>query len=402
MATYKKRGDGYTIRWRELLVLRNDDGSETRKWKNRRYTVSDEATAKRLVPKIESAVEEYRGWTPEAEKATVTMERLCLDYVRAAVDAGAPVATRRFRSSMIEAFLRFVGKEAPATSLSLSLLDEYAASLPSEGRKAHTRHRKLLEVERMWAWAFDRPELYPGVPMHRKLTGRHADNIKPPPPVVAVAEPTWEDLDAVIAQLTRRRWHRQLALVLRHTGLRVSQALGLDWRDVDLDRRVMLLRAGTAGAKRGRPRALPIHPALAAEMAGWGVREGLVFQRPDGRCWRGDAPLEPFRRAWRLAGVDPRKWDAPKRTDALPGDRAHAKPTHAFRGAVAAELRRMGVQEQYVLYLTGHAQGGTIAAYVPEGTPEDSPFWPHLVAAVKKIPEVATPAHVIPLEASRR
>jgi integrase len=400
MATYKRRGDSYTIRWRELVIIANEDGTTTRRWRNRRYTVSSETTAKRLLPKIEAAVEESGCWKPESERATVTMERLCLDYVRAAVDAGAPLATQRFRSSMINGFLGFVGDQEPASSLSLSLLDDYAASLPSEGRKAHTRHRKLLEVERMWAWAHARPELFPGVPTPRKLTGRHADNIKAPPPVFAWISPTWEDIDAMIGKLLKP-WHRRLALLLRFTGLRVSQALRLDWRDVDLDRRVMLLRAGTAGAKRGKTRALPIHKALAAEMAGWGVREGLVFQRPDGRPWRGDAPVEPFRRAWRLAEVDARKWGLDGSGMDLPGQRAHARPTHAFRATFTNELRRACVQEHLVLYLTGHSRGGTIAAYAPEGTPEESARWSQLVEAVGKIPAVTATSQVIPLEAAR-
>ncbi len=399
MATYRKRGKSWLIRWRELEVIQEEDGSQTRVWRGRGYTVPTESAAKKLVPVIEETVKLHGRWTPEQERATVTMGTIGQAYVAAAVDAGAPLATQRFRSTMISAWYKFVGEEEPATSLSLTLLGNYAASLPSEGRKAHTRHRKLAEVERMWTWAHERPEQFPGVPLPRKLTGKDADRIKPPPPVVAVAAPEWGDVDAMIAQLTRRRWHRQLATFLRFTGLRVSQALGLDWQDVHLDREqpYMLVRAGTAGAKRGRARALPIHSALAAEMAGWGVREGLVFRRPDGRPWRGDAPVEPFRRAWKLSQVATRKWGASDRANGLPGDRAHARPTHAFRACVVAGLRREGVQEQYVLYLTGHAQGGTIAAYVPEGSPEDSPYWTHLVAAIKKIPAMSDSSQVLRL-----
>ena len=41
-------------------------------------------------------------------------------------------------------------------------------------------------------------------------------------------------------------------------GLRRSELLGLDWDDVDLERRMLRVRR----AKGGRQRVVPIHPAL--------------------------------------------------------------------------------------------------------------------------------------------
>ena len=112
----------------------------------------------------------------------------------------------------------------------------------------------------MWAWAFDRPERFPGVPPPRRYTGRpsDADKLSAPPPVVAVAAPTWEDVDKMISKL-KIPWHRQAALVMRFTGLRTSQVCGLTWEDIDLEREILRVRSRVRGASPWRRphRALP-------------------------------------------------------------------------------------------------------------------------------------------------
>jgi len=397
MAFIKRRGDRYIVRWTEYRNIAKEDGTTQRRRITRGETVADEKTAGKLKRQVEEALALTGTWQAAAHAPTVTIKTIGLGYVRAAVDAGAPLGTQRFRSSMVNAFFKFVGENEPATSLSLSLLDAYAASLPAEGRKATTRHRKLLEVELLWAWAFDRPELFPGVPRPRKLTGKGADRISAPNPVVALAAPTWASLDAMIAQLDSRTWYWRLALILRYTGLRVSQACTLRWNDVHLDRGYTVVRAGQVGAKKGRTRALPLHEALVAEMAGWGPRVGFVLARPNGRPRRGDDALVAFRRAWTQAKVNSQEWNGTENSTGEAGDRAHGRPTHAFHAGFINEMRVLRVPEHIALYLTGHSQGHTLAAYIPEGNPESSGYWSQLVEAIGKIPRIGATGQVINL-----
>jgi integrase len=56
----------------------------------------------------------------------------------------------------------------------------------------------------------------------------------------------------------RRERDRLLLALFAYAGLRRSELLGLDWDDVDLERRLLRIRK----AKGGRQRAVPIHPAL--------------------------------------------------------------------------------------------------------------------------------------------
>lgn len=401
MALIRRRGDGWYVQWKELVVLQDADGATRREWKTRARTVPTHEAAKTLAREIETAHALGRAWKDTREEAKATLRSVVLAYMRAAVDAGAPIATQRFRSSMLGSFLDFIrardeedaGVDTPVTELTLALLERYARWLPGEGRQAQTRYRKVMEVERMWAWGYDRPERFPGMPVPRRYTGGSSDSDKlsAPPPVVAVAAPTWADVDAMMAQLTLE-WHRRIALVMRFTGLRASQACGLEWRDFDLDRKVLFVRARVRGAKRSRARVLPLHPELVADMAGWGAREGLLFPRrykdqqtgqPRSGPYRGDALVEPFRRAWTLAKVPKDRWDVP---DDEEGERSKGSPTHAIRRCIRTQLIRAGVEEAIVLYLVGQTQGITAAAYVPETSPEQSPYWPRLVEAVGLIP----------------
>jgi len=403
VATYRKRSGSYQVLWKELVVLRRENGEEHRRWKQRSRTVPTEAIAKQILAQVEAAAAYGERWEDRREQAVVTIRAVGLAFVRAAVDAAVPITTQRFRSSMIGAFLNYlgardehgVGAEIPVSTLTLTLLENYAKALPSDGRKSQTRYRKVMEAERMWAWAFDRPERFPGVPPPRRYTGglASADKLSPPPPVVAVASPTWADVDSMIAQLGVE-WHRRAAMLMRFTGLRSSQACGLQWHDLDLERSLLRVRSRVRGAKRSRARVVPLNSWLVAEMTGWGAREGLLFPRryrgKDGSVpldpYRGDALVEPFRRAWKLAKVPEERWGIP---DPSLGERGKGSPTHAVRRCIRTEMIRSGVQEAVVLYLVGQTQGFTAAAYVPESSPEESPYWPRLVEAVNLIPPVA-------------
>ena len=402
MATVKRRGSKWYVQWKELRVTRQPDGSDSRKWRTRGRTFPTQAEAKRFAAEVETTQARGERWQDRREDPTVTIRIVALAYTRAAIDAGAPIATRRFRSSMIGGFLDFLqareedepGARTPVGELSLTLLESYANSLPDEGRKATTRYRKVMEAEKMWAWAFDRPERFPGVPSPRRYTGgsADADKLSPPAPVVALAAPTWADVDAMIDHL-KIEWHRKAATIMRFTGLRASQACGLQWSDFDLERSVLYVRSRVRGAKRSRSRVIPLHPWLVEQMAGWGVREGLLFPRrykdKEGNRrpgpYRGDALVEPFRRAWNAAKVSEERWGGVAIDES---SRGKASPTHAIRRCIRTELIRAGVEEAIVLYLVGQTQGITAAAYVPESSPEQSPYWPRLKDAIGLVPEV--------------
>jgi integrase len=72
---------------------------------------------------------------------------------------------------------------------------------------------------------------------------------------------------------------RPLVIFLFYTGARLSEALYLDWRQVDLTRHQVQFLA----TKNGDDRGVPLHPRVFDELQRLKPREGAVFRRPDGQ-----------------------------------------------------------------------------------------------------------------------
>jgi integrase len=419
MANVQRRGDGYWVRWKELHVIKNPDGTKKRVWKERSRTFPSREAAEQHARDVETLAAKGERWADERETATATIGAVADAYC----DAAQNDRTRKWRKSMIKpvngvkiadvvrddegnlvraaeyspGFVAFMGRDRPVVDLSIRLLEQWAATLPSSGREASTKHRRVLAVEDMWAWAYEprNRERFPGVPEPMRLTGTDVNApVQPAEPVIRTAAPTVADVDSMIGALrtgyTHGDAHRKVALLCRYTGIRIAQAVNLDWRDVRLEHPAgphVILRSGRRGAKKGRTRVVPLHPALAEEMGGWGKREGRVFPSTNERWTRGEATREAMRTAWSAAGVAREKWDRPDVGEGEEGERGHGSPTHAIRAGVFTALLREGVSMDVASYLIGHATTATQAAYVPEAAPETSPLWPRLVAAAKLIPD---------------
>jgi len=80
---------------------------------------------------------------------------------------------------------------------------------------------------------------------------------------------------------------KPLVIFLLSTGARLSEALYLDWRDVDLAHsRVTFAPNHVRGIKNGESRGVPLHPRAKAALASvpWD-KTGAVFRKPVGDVW---------------------------------------------------------------------------------------------------------------------
>lgn len=69
---------------------------------------------------------------------------------------------------------------------------------------------------------------------------------------------------------------KPLVTFLLYTGARLSEAVHLDWKDVDLSSR----RVSFIDTKNGEDRGVPLHDRALIELANLGHREGAVFRKP--------------------------------------------------------------------------------------------------------------------------
>ncbi|CAP56299.1 tyrosine recombinase XerC [Gluconacetobacter diazotrophicus] len=140
-----------------------------------------------------------------------------------------------------------------------------------------------------------------------------------------------------------------LFLLLYGCGLRISEALGLDVRDLDH----ALSAGGTllVRGKGGRERLVPILPAVARVLTDWRARHPAPLP---------DAPLFPGVRGGRLQpAVAQRAMRAWRDMAGLPD---HATP-HALRHSFATHLMEGGADLRTIQELLGHASLSTTQRY---------------------------------------
>lgn len=123
-------------------------------------------------------------------------------------------------------------------------------------------------------------------------------------PSVGDQETPWLTPIQARALIDAAAYHlRPLLTFLLCTGARLSEALELDWADVDLAAAKAVLRRtkGKRGKKRDRAAALP--PACVAVLAAIPARAGRVFLRDDGGVYRDTGRQEggQIKSAWRTA-----------------------------------------------------------------------------------------------------
>jgi site-specific recombinase XerD len=137
----------------------------------------------------------------------------------------------------------------------------------------------------------------------------------------------------------KRERDRLLLALLAYAGLRRGELLGLDWDDVDLERRLLRVRR----AKGGRQRVVPIHPALAPlflHYLPFRARdpEPALFVGVQGKRLSATILTQTFNRYAHAAGVTERKRVTP----------------HTLRHVFASELLRSGANLRQIQELLGH------------------------------------------------
>ncbi len=330
MASIRKRGATYQIRWQRL------DGRPDS------CTVHTLEAARQREREILRALDEGREWQP----VQLRDRPLLLDVARAYVDhrrLRVRPRTLANEGRALDLFFRFAGERevAHVDELSRALLDDFAGWLADPATSVHGAGRKAQTVKRaaeaallMWQWAVD-SERWRGVPSPPRSLDLPRSR---PAPVVA---PTWAEMDACVN--AANGWQRALATWLRWTGLRVGESMLFTWEHVDMERSTLTIPPEID--KTGQGRMIPLAPALLDMMAGWGRRVGFLL--PSGRR-KGPREREArgrdMARAWARAGVREAAW------------RGH--PDHAFRRGFKSGLLALGAHPDAIDFLQGHSLGG--------------------------------------------
>ncbi|MDP2312851.1 MAG: tyrosine-type recombinase/integrase [Pseudomonadota bacterium] len=279
MASLDKRNGEWRVRWRD------PDG------KARSRQCPTKAAAQALIREVEDAFALGRRWEPRDARPQTDIRTLLKDYAEECARVLRPGTAVRYALGL-DLWLRYLdkvhgkGAPLPPSVLTRKMLADWYGDLKHGGLHGRDRsdatRRKIVEVGQLaWKWMYDNDESGAEIPAPRTLRmAREAAS-----PTVA---PTWAEMDTVIGALDG--WHQRLAIVLRFTGLRCQQAMGLRWADVDLARGRLTIR-GELGKSRQeqRGRIVPISPHLVAILRNW-EREDEDLQTRQGARAHGPRP----------------------------------------------------------------------------------------------------------------
>ncbi|MEO1776228.1 MAG: tyrosine recombinase XerC [Pseudomonadota bacterium] len=282
------------------------------------------------------------------EDAPAALLARWLDYLTA-VRGRAPL-TREAYATTLRGFLLFIaqhGGETPTAArlaaLSTAEFRAWMAARRRAGIKARTLRRELAAVRGFFAWLEEAEGLH--CPALLTLaTPKTAPGL--PRPIAA------EDARAVIAAVGAHHepWiaARDVAALtlIWGAGLRISEALGLRWRDAPLSPAVRVIGKG------GKERELPVLPVSAEAVERYRALcphrpapEGPLFLAPRG------GPLHRSQLAASMATA--------RRALGLPDS---ATP-HALRHAFATQLLAAGGDLRTIQALLGHASLSTTQVY---------------------------------------
>ena len=340
MANIRKRGRRWQVRWRTL------SGEET----------SRSCPTKRSAEALKREVEEMRAlgndWFPVEENQCPTVDEIVDKYVEVKSVRLRERTHRRYKENLA-IFQRFLAEQTNSRAthtdeLSKAMLEDFYLwlSKPENGlhgrKRSRDTSRKIIEVVQLcWDWAAESGRYDDFIPRPRRLKlARKKQGF--------AKAPTWGQLDACVDALTG--WQKEVAVVLRYTGIRVSEAMLFLWSDIDFNEGRLRMRPEVS--KMELEYFIPLSPHLLAEIAGWGRREGFLIQsgRRTGPRHR-QVRARDFSRAWARAGVPREVWEG--------------QPTHAFRKGFKSNLLAAGAHPDAVDFLQGHKmQGGSRVRYI--------------------------------------
>jgi integrase/recombinase XerC len=300
------------------------------------------------------------GLPPSTETA-VALQAAFLAYL--AGERRAAVKTIETYGGDLAEFIGFltlhIGSEptgADLAAVSLADLRAYLARVATKGAGNATRAKKLSAIRSFYRYlrlrhdiANEAPTLIlmprSRKPLPRALTA---------PDARAVVEALG---DTAVSQALAARDNAVMAL-LYGAGLRINEALSLDWRDLPPPDAPLRVRG-----KGGKQRIVPLLAAVRAALADWGAHHPAPAP---------DAPLFLGARGARLnAGVVQKRLRAFRRANGLP---EHATP-HALRHSFATHLLAAGADLRAIQELLGHASLSTTQRYTAVDTAQLMAVW---------------------------
>jgi integrase len=172
-----------------------------------------------------------------------------------------------------------------------------------------------------------------------------------------VREPFTAPEVALLITEAPKEW-KTVILLGFYAGLRLGDAVKLDWRSVDFDKGLLTFKS----QKTRRMQSTPLHPKLAAHLSeiagdtGGPISPNLSRLKIPGRSGLSRQFLDIVRKAGLDLGQDERKKDGKRR-------RFTAKSFHSLRHGFVSSMANNGVSKELRMKLAGHTSEEVASGY---------------------------------------
>jgi len=146
---------------------------------------------------------------------------------------------------------------------------------------------------------------------------------------------------ARMIEATANPKHRNMLMLLYYAGMRLGEAVGVRWEDVDFERELLHVKH----AKGGKERVVFLHPKLKEALKPRDDQTGLVFMSQRGRKYSKRTVENIVGNAAAKAGI------------------AKNVTPHTLRHSFATHLLEGGADIRYIQHLLGHKDLKTTQVY---------------------------------------
>ena len=266
-----------------------------------------------------------------------------LDTYRGRTSRGLDDSTRKAYRDSIERFAIPHFARVRLAEVDPPMMREFITSMEKRGMSAGSIRKHFAPVRAMFATAFEDGAIRSN-PAQVRIVVRDGRQRRRPP------TPTREQFPALLDALPER-W-RLLVVFIGYTGVRISEALGLEADDIDVDAgRVSIERQHCRGVTKrlktdASVRVLPIPRSLADELRDHVHAHGhqIVFATLDGKHLDYRNMLRILHKALDDAGL-----------------REPRLGFHALRRMAASFFEADGRSDTQIAAVLGHADGGRLA-----------------------------------------
>ena len=276
---------------------------------------------------------------------------------------------RAYRGDL-DRFLLFAGRDwlgcdpqtVDAAQVDAAAVRAFLGSLSREGLGKRSQGRALAAVRGLFRWAVREAEL-PASPAAVIRTPKAPQKLPRhlrPAEVEAVLEAAASPPDATSSSAARLGLRdRALVELLYASGLRVGELVSLDWRELDLQARVLRV-VGKGGKERMVPFGLPAAGALRAWLTTWEEVRAGVAAGETGDDGEATMPVFLNARGGRLSDRSVRRiLDRCVEQAAL----ATGVHPHTLRHSFATHLLEAGADLRAIQELLGHSSLSTTQRY---------------------------------------